>query len=104
VVKWWRDFAPFLVIATAGVAGLSRVSPASIIVAGLLLSLVRSKAVDQLTNEVMEEWRVKGNRLREAAVHVAVLAATMCGHLLFCGMLSWWARERHDLCGEPVAA
>jgi len=86
VVKWWRDFAPFFVIATAGVAGLSRVSPASIIVAAVLLSLVRWKTLDQLTNEVIEEWRAKGNRLREAAIHVAVLAATLCGHLLFCGI------------------
>jgi hypothetical protein len=84
-VKSWRRIAPYIVI-VAGIAGLLRFSVWAIIFAALLLSLVRSKMLDERTNEVIQEWRAEGKQAGVVKAHALVLLASLCSHLLFCGL------------------
>ena len=98
----WRDVATYSVVVGAGAAGAVGLSPWSIVVAALLLSLVRTKVLDERANEVAEEWRDAGRWRGPGAAQALVFAASFCSHLLFGGIafvvgagiarLVWWSR------------
>ena len=84
--KSWQMTANYIVIAIAGIAGVTRFSAWSVFLAALLLSLMRARFLESRANEVADEWRKDDQRPALGAAQLLTLAAGFCGHLLFCAV------------------
>ena len=79
-----REIATYLVLAGAVVAGLIGLSPWLIVFGALLLSLARSKLINERAWEVQHEWRELGQRRQSSASSYAlVLVASLSSHVVF---------------------